>query len=165
MLVCAIFSMAILSSCGKSNKYMSNLDKDAQYVRGLGDQIMQSFDERDAETLKSLFCTGSKNYYDLDAEIQNAFSLYEGHSESYVVTGVDWGGTRSNGEYVNKHFTPQIKRIKTDKGKNYSIGFCVYSNYIYDENMVGIGVIALRDDSGTEIAGIGGYSREIIDLL
>jgi hypothetical protein len=41
--------------------------------------------------------------------------------------------------------------------QKYSIGFCVYSNYVYDENMVGIGVIALEDESGTEIAVIGGY--------
>jgi hypothetical protein len=113
-----LLSVIMLTSCGTSNKHMSNLQKNSQYVRGLSAQIIQSFDERDTETLKSLFCTGAKNYYDLDSEIQNAFASYEGHSESYVVTGVDWGGLMSNGEYVDKHFTPEIKKIKTDTGRN-----------------------------------------------
>ena len=151
--IVAILIMSIFL-CGCSTSNSSSL-------KHISDEIVRCFDEKDAEGLKSMFCRNSIVYYDIDSEIQNAFDLYEGESVSYkIYSNGGWSGGYDNGICVDKHSTPEIKYIKTNCGKEYTIGFCTYEIYESDAGRVGIGVIGLQDEEGNEIAVIGGYGWE-----
>ena len=153
--IVAILLMSIfLCGCSAPQKNSSSL-------KHISDEIVRCFDEKDAEGLKSMFCQNSIDYYDIDSEIQNAFDLYEGESVSYkIYSNGGWSGGYDNGICVDKHSTPEIKYIKTNCGKKYTIGFCTYEIYESDAGRVGIGVIGLQDEEGNEIAVIGGYGWE-----
>lgn len=134
----------------------AELEADNKYLDELGAEIVRCFDEKDVEGLKALFCTNEKNGNpELVSEIEYAFSLYEGKSQSFYVTEKSWAGGRRNGEYDDKHFTPEIKEIITDTGRTYSIGYLLYTVYDYDSSKIGINAIGLKDETGEEIAEIG----------
>ena len=148
--IVAILLMSIFL-CGCSTSNSSSL-------KHISDEIVRCFDEKDAEGLKNMFCRNSIVYYDIDSEIQNAFDLYEGQSVSYkIYSNGGWSGGYDNGICVDKHSTPEIRNIKTNCGKKYTIGYCTYEVYEKDAGRVGIGVIGLQDEEGNEIAVIGGY--------
>lgn len=50
-------------------------NEDAKYINEMSDEIVRCFDERNIEALKSMFCSGSQKYYDLDNEILNALDM------------------------------------------------------------------------------------------
>ncbi len=134
----------------------AELEADNKYLDELSAEIVRCFDEKDVEGLKALFCTNEKNGNpELVSEIEYAFSLYEGKSQSFYVTEKSWAGGRRNGEYDDKHFTPEIKEIITDTGRTYSIGYLLYTVYDYDSSKIGINAIGLKDETGEEIAEIG----------
>ena len=138
----------------------SSCNAEPSYIRVQSDEIIRCFDEKDAEGLKALFCQNSIDYYDIDSEIQNAFNLYEGQSVSHTLNFYGWSSGMQEGIWYDKHYTPEIRNIKTNCGKEYTIGFCVYEVYEKDEGKVGICVIALRDDNGNQLAAIGGFGWE-----
>lgn len=139
----------------------SGCNAEPSYIKVQSDEIIRCFDEKDAEGLKALFCQNSIDYYDIDSEIQNAFDLYEGQSVSYKMNSKGgWSGGMQEGIWYDKHYTPEIRNIKTNCGKEYTIGFCTYEIYESDAGKVGICVIALRDDNGNQLAAIGGFEWE-----
>lgn len=128
------------------------------YSYNLSAEIIRCFNEKDSEDLKSLFCTNTQNYYNIDREILTTFSFYNGISESYSVKNASrMGDGYKDGKMYVEHFSPKITNIVTDTGNIYSIGFTAYSVYDYDPGWVGIGVIALYDSEENVIAVIGGY--------
>ena len=149
MLICLNFSGCTMFSSKPS------------YLKTQSDEIVRCFDEKDAESLKNLFCTNSQNYYDLDTEIQNAFDLYDGKSESYKINAKGgWAGGYDDGVCVDRHNSPTIENIKTCEEKEYNISYCVYQIYKDDGGREGIGVIGLYDKEWNLLAGIGGYGWE-----
>lgn len=138
----------------------SGCNAEPSYIKVQSDEIIRCFDEKDAEGLKALFCQNSIDYYDIDSEIQNAFDLYEGQSVSHTLNLYGWSGGMQEGIWYDKHYTPEIRNIKTNCGKEYTIGFCTYEIYESDAGRVGIGVIGLQDEEGDVIAVIGGYGWE-----
>lgn len=138
----------------------SSCNAEPSYIKVQSDEIIRCFDEKDAEGLKALFCQNSIDYYDIDSEIQNAFDLYEGQSVSHTLNLYGWSGGMQEGIWYDKHYTPEIRNIKTNCGKEYTIGFCSYEIYESDAGRVGIGVIGLQDEEGDVIAVIGGYGWE-----
>ncbi len=91
----------------------------------------------------------------MDSQIEYAFSLYNGKSQSYYVTEKRWEGTIIDGTFYDKYFTPRIKNIVTDEGMTYSIYYLTYYIYEGDEGRIGITALGLMSDSQTELAGIG----------
>lgn len=119
------------------------------------DIIVKCFDEKDSETLKTLFSPQLNSVSDIDSKIETAFSLYNGKSQSYDYNRLSMaGGGTDNGVWIDKHFRPVIDNIKTDEGKTYSISFCEYTVYSEDETKVGIIYINLVDENGDLLARI-----------
>jgi hypothetical protein len=128
------------------------------YSYNLSAEIIRCFNEKDSEGLKSLFCTNTQNYYNMDSEILNTFNCYNGVSESYSVKYASRAGDAyKDGKMYDEHFRPKITNIVTDTGNIYSIEFTAYSVHDYDPGWVGIGVIVLYDSEENVIAVIGGY--------
>ena len=123
----AVFTV-VFTGCGSYKR----MNADAKYINEMSDEIVRCFDERDIEALKSMFCSGSQKYYDLDNEILNALDIYDSKSTSYIVSEKTSTGLRSDGKWVDQHYIPLIKNIETDSGKEFNIGFCVYK--IYEDN-------------------------------
>ncbi len=157
--ITVILISIVFSGCVTINNKPSN--NKPSYIRVQSDEIIRCFDEKDAEGLKALFCQNSIDYYDIDSEIQNAFDLYEGESVSYkIFSNGGCAGGMQDGIWYDKHYTPEIRYIKTNCGRGYAIGYCTYEVYEKDEGKVGICVIALRDDNGNQLAAIGGFEWE-----
>ncbi len=133
----------------------NEIEEDNKYLDELSAEIVRCFDEKDVEGLKVLFCAEEKNNLELDSQIENAFKLYEGKSQSFYVTDRSWAGGYRDGVYDDKHFTPRIREIITDTGRTYCIGYLVYTVYDYDSGKIGINGIGLKDETGEEIAEIG----------
>ena len=154
--ICIILITIICLNFSSCN-FSDNKDNDTKLINDQAKEIVRCFDEKDIDGLKSLFCQNTQDNYNLDEEIQDAFDLYEGKSESFNVNlQGGWAGGKDNGEWTDKHFTPQIENIKTDKKETYSIGYLVYYVYSSDPGRVGICALGLRNGNGEEIARIGG---------
>lgn len=151
-----IVCVTVFGGCDSYNRILPQ-SEDEKYINEMCDEIIRCFDEKDSESLKSMFCIGTQQYYDLDSEIQEAFSLYDGISTSYLISGKVSTGTKKDGKWSDQHYIPLIKNIKTTNGKEFNIGFCVYKIYDYNDDMVGIGVISLEDSDGNVLFAIGGY--------
>ncbi len=134
----------------------AELEADNKYLDELGAEIVRCFDEKDVEGLKALFCTNEKNGNpELVSEIEYAFSLYEGKSQSFNVTDKSCEGGYKDGVYYKKFFTPKIREIITDAGKTYHIELLVYTVYDNDKGKIGINALGLSDWTKNEIAEIG----------
>lgn len=147
-----------LSGCTIIHKVETAFDEiesDNDYVDNMCYEIVRCFDERDTTSLKDLFSLNICDEYDLDSQIEYAFSLYKGISESYYVTQKSWAGGYKDGIFYDKHFTPVIKEIVTDEGETYSINYLTYYIYEEDKGEIGITALGLVDESGKEIARIG----------
>ena len=153
-----LFVSLCLSGCGISQIFdetFEELDSDNLYVENMSQEIVRCFDEKDAESLKELFSYNIQDEYDLDSQIESAFDLYNGKSQSYYVTDKSWAGGISDGIFYDKHFTPKIKDIVTDEGMTYSIVYLTYYIYEEDERRIGITALGLMSDNQTELARIG----------
>lgn len=153
-----LFVSLCLSGCGISQIFdetFEELDSDNLYVENMSQEIVRCFDEKDAESLKELFSYNIQGEYDLDSQIESAFNLYNGKSQSYYVTEKSWEGSIRDGVFYDKHFTPKIKDIVTDEGMTYSIYYLTYYIYEEDERRIGITALGLMSDNQTELARIG----------
>ncbi len=123
------------------------------YVENISDTIVKCFDEKDIDTLKSLFCDSIKSKNNLDEQIEVAFEKYDGHSISYKVTDKGWKQESiEKGKCVKRNFTPEIENIVTDANNQYSIGFNVYQINERNPSREGVTIIVLSDSNGNEIA-------------
>lgn len=135
----------------------AELEEDNKYLDELGAEIVRCLDEKDAEGLKALFCANElESNTEIDSQIENAFSMYEGKSQSFYVTDKSWEGGRRDGVYIDKYFTPRIREIITDAGKTYYIKCLLYTVCDYDIGKIGISAIGLYDEcTDNKIARIG----------
>ncbi len=134
-----IVAFLCFSSCGTPkifDKTFEKLDPDNLYVENMSQEIVRCFDEKDAESLKELFSFDIQDEYDLDSQIEYAFSLYNGKYQSYYVTKKRWAGTIIDGTFYDKYFTPRIKNIVTDEGMTYYIYYLTYYIYERDEGRI-----------------------------
>ena len=133
----------------------NEIKEDNDYVKNMCNEIVRCFDERDASSLKDLFSINIRNEYDLDSQIENAFGMYKGKSQSFYIYDRSWEGGYRDGIFYDKHFTPTIKEIVTDEGETYSIGYLTYYIFEKDKGEIGITALGLVDEDGKEIARIG----------
>ena len=121
-------------------------------------EIIRCFDEEDAEGLKKLFCEHTQASSDIDKEIEEAFALYDGKSESFKFAyngGVS--GSWRDGKAVDEHISPNIEEITTDLDNVYLICYHEYLTYVKDEKCVGITYIRIFNEETDEMNQIGEY--------
>lgn len=142
ILICISFS----SCSGANNARKVSNEK--------SEEIVRCFDEKDIEGLKSLFCLNSQNNYNLDKEIEKAFSLYNGKSISYNLSYGGTAGGWDDGERIDEHITPSIRDIETSNGNIYNIYYTEYTIYKADSGRVGIIYMSLFDSEDNTLARI-----------
>lgn len=126
--VCLIVIIVIsfsFTSCNYVSGYRIAVD--------ISEEIMRCFDERDAESLKTLFFANDLPTSNLDKQIKEAFEFYDGPSVSYDLP-VDAGGGKSmdDGEMIEWHIAPVIENIETDGDITYLISchmYIIYNGY------------------------------------
>ncbi len=130
---------------------------ESAYAETIGEKIITSFDNKDAEKLSDLFCDEIKSKATLSQEIESAFLAYKGSSVSYNIT--DKGCVEESlreGRTVMKRYVPHIDNIVTDDGNEYYIGFSAFEICEYNSDKVGISILVLYDKNGNQLAIIGG---------
>ncbi len=155
-----IMSVTLLSSCiNLSNKppkeydpHNYEHDREIVYNQKTMKEILRCFDEGDVQGIKSMFSPDIQSKYDLESQIEKAFSLYEGKSLSYgeirdhgIVTAYT-----EDGYYTRKRIGAKMKGITTDTDKIYVIDFEKYVLYDEDEDKLGLYKVSLRTDNTAE---------------
>ncbi len=119
--------------------------------RQVGKDILYCFDNDDAEGLKALFCEATlSRTANIDAQIENAFELYEG--KSIDVGSINASSSKSirEGRTVKETASPLIPVYETDAGKEYVISATMTRVNKNHPDFVGVSVISLsiRNDDG-----------------
>lgn len=114
--------------------------------------VLKCFDERDKETLKSMFSEKAKSSYNLDKEIDIAMDFYEGKSVSRDRVHNDIGNSYSKKDENNmpichmyKSIRTTIRSIITDSNKEYMIEMIYILVNEEDEKSIGISGITISD--------------------
>lgn len=111
--------------------------------RQVGKDILYCFDNDDAEGLKALFCEATlSRTVNIDAEIENAFELYEG--KSIDVGSINAASTKSirDGKTVKETASPCVPVYETDTGKEYVLSATM--NIVNKNNPDFVGVSEIR---------------------
>lgn len=148
-----VLSLCFLGGCSDILKEYQSISEENELMMSRIDTIVNCFDEKNADELKQLLAPQLQRLPDIDQQIQTAFSMYNGKSQSYDYTRTAMaGGGRTDGVWVDKHFCPLIDNICTDTGDVYSIAFGEYTVYEKDASYIGITVITLLDANDELIA-------------
>ena len=121
-------------------------------ARRQGGEIIEYVVNKDKEGLKSMFSKYVTQNNDLDKEIDEFFEFIEGEIISYdEPDGDETGAVFSPNESKRiRELGGEIKNIKTDKGKTYSISFMAYYVYNPNKDKVGMYAIGVIDEDSWE---------------
>lgn len=133
-------------------------------------EILECFDNKDADTLINMFSEAVKAEYDLKNQIDTAFDIYGGHSVSYE--GFYDHGTYTyasdNGKCVEKSIGADMMNIKTDNDEIFVIGFkkCVVNDKKPDElGIEGISLFVPNHGALVTLAIIGPIDEQGLKIL
>lgn len=130
--------------------------------RDMSNKVIKALSEKDIAGLKSVMCAKTLEIVDIDAQIQEGLSFFEGKATMGKVKGEnivydgnhDYRTSVSEDEIVknNKPTRTSItvfnQNIETDASKIYKIEFYAYLLYTDDESRKGISQIILTSDDG-----------------
>ena len=123
----------------------SSYDAEAKYPGALtatkmSEDIIKYFENKDIESLKSMFCQTIQDTHNLDGQIAGAFEFIDGEIISYDEPKGSRGGGEITAEdgWVEMALRGRIENIITDTERKYRIIFHSYAIYKEDENKVGI---------------------------
>ena len=111
-------------------------------------KMLKALSENDKETIKSMFSKKVKKRKELDKEIDKAMEFFEGKVLEYY-SGVSGGDELEvdNGKTTYFSLSIQIKSIKTDANKTYSIYGLYYVVNDDDPDSIGLRYISIYDDT------------------
>lgn len=127
----------------------------------MAEDILTYLDNKDRDSIKALFAPRIANDYDLDAQIDKIFEIYDGTSISYEIgTCGEKSKHIKDGKYLYLRFDCQIKNIQTDNGKIFRIS--IIRCLVDDDNTdnIGLNKIYLKNAEGVNIAPIGEVSED-----
>lgn len=142
---------------GSIESYYYELDKTEELLSSL----IVYFDDKDKESIKSLFASQTRQDYDIDSQIDKVFEIYDGKSVSYDIdAGSEQGKKIDDGKYVYVRYDGAIKNIITNNKKSFEIWIsrCVVNDD--NEDMIGLNRITLCDGNGKRLAPIGEFGEE-----
>lgn len=114
--------VSFLTSCFSSNSQEKESFPTGATAKALAIDIFDCFFKEDEEKLKSYFSPYIQNTYDIDSQIEEAFTFIDGEILSYdEPKGEATGSHVENGEWVKRTLSGKIKNIKTDKEQTYEI--------------------------------------------
>lgn len=125
------------------------------------EEVLNYFDQKDKNALISLFAPNIARDYDLDAQIDKVFEIYDSTSKSYeVYPGGEMAGSVNDGRYYYWSMYSRLKNLQTNNGKSFEIFIirCVVDDE--EPGNVGLKKIYLAKEDGTNIAGIGEFDED-----
>lgn len=127
----------------------------------MAEDIITYLDNKDRDSIKALFAPQIAQEYDLDAQIDKIFEIYDGASTSYEVETCGEGGKHiKDGMFLNLEFDCAVKSIQTNNDKIFRIS--IIRCLVDDKNpdMIGLNKVFLCRADGTNIAPIGKVSKD-----
>ncbi len=150
-IVIVVTFLVLLNACNTSFFQRNSSEKKTQdfISQEQSNQIIQCFEVNDSQKLQSIFSNKIMSTHNIDKEFDNATDFILGTIISYdnpVGTGRMSVHTTDNG--VQKEIlSGYISNIKTNQDKTYYIKFYSYNVNKDDENMVGVSLIEIFDES------------------
>ena len=142
---------------GSIESYNYELDKTEELLSSL----IVYFDNKDKESIKSLFASQTRQDYDIDSQIDKVFEIYDGESVSYDIdTGSEQGKKIDDGKYVYVRYDGAVKNIITNNKKSFEIWISRCAVNDDNEDMIGLNQITLCDENGKRLAPIGEFGEE-----
>jgi len=135
------------------NREITTIEDELEYnsedtLKGRCAKMLKALSENDKETIKSMFSKKVKKRKELDKEIDKAMEFFEGKVLEYY-SGVSGGDELEvdNGKTTYFSLSIQIKSIKTDANKTYSIYGLYYVVNDDDPDSIGLRYISIYDDT------------------
>lgn len=147
-LVLTVILLINLSACNKDDDYKAPHE---QYNE-IGKTIITCFENKDTETLISLFSENMKANHDLENEIECAFDLLDSEIVEYgeIHSSVGGGDIREEG-YIKREGGGTIEDIITESGTKYIIEFKIRDIDKDNEENVGVmNIWIINQDIGEE---------------
>ena len=142
---------------GSIESYHYELDKTEELLS----LLIVYFDNKDKESIKSLFASQTRKDYDIDSQIDKVFEIYDGISVSYDIdTGGEQGKKIDDGKYVYVRYDGAIKNIITNNQKSFMIRISRCAVNDDNTDMIGLNQITLCDENGKRLAPIGEFGEE-----
>ena len=155
IIIISFISLLSLTSCEKllENREITTIEDELEYnsedtLKGRCAKMLKALSENDKETIKSMFSKKVKKRKELDKEIDKATEFFEGKVLEYYydVSGGDEMDV-DNGKTTFFSLSIQIKSIKTDANKTYSIYGLYYVVNDKDPDSIGLRYISIYDDT------------------
>lgn len=114
------------------------------------DIIVNCIKENDANTLEEMFCSYIRDNHKLVEEIEGAFEFIDGKivSEGDKHYLDETGGSIENGKIVSSRIQPEIRNLKTNSDKEYTITFNEYLINTEKPDYTGITRITITNEMG-----------------
>ena len=157
ILIISFITLLSITSCETyPASYTTTIDKELEYnlddnLKSRCAKMLKALSENDKETIKSMFSKKVKKRKELDKEIDKAMVFFEGKVLEYY-SGVSGGDELEvdNGKTTYFSLSIQIKSIKTDANKTYSIYGLYYVINDKDPDSIGLRYINIYDTTGKD---------------
>ena len=154
ILIVSFITLISMTSCVEFSKpHATTIDEELEYnlddnLKSRCAKMLKALSENDKDTVKSMFSKKVKKRKELDKEIDKAMEFFEGKVLEYY-SGVSGGDELEvdNGKTTYFSLSIQIKSIKTDANKTYSIYGLYYVVNDDDPDSIGLRYISIYDDT------------------
>ena len=157
ILIVSFITLISMTSCVEFSKpHATTIDEELEYnlddnLKRRCAKMLKALSENDKDTVKSMFSKKVKKRKELDSEIDKAMEFFEGKVLEYnsSVSGGDEVSV-DNGKITFFTLSIQIKSIKTDANKTYSIYGLYYVINDKDPDSIGLRYINIYDTTGKD---------------
>ena len=122
-----VIAIVCVAGCGlkahNNDSHYINAEQEGNDSEKMLYEILQCFNDKDADRLKGMFAPDIKDKYDIDGQINYAFKMYNGESvyDGEVRNGGIASSTIKDGIYIEKTVDAVLNGIKTDQEETFRI--------------------------------------------
>lgn len=151
MVIVLILTVIILSSCRLIENINNYKPKKRIYIDNMGNEIIRCINEKDKQSLSSLFCDKVKNTDYLNRQIDFFFDYIDKQGGLFIDDSGKWvdgggHGAYSGGRRVIDRTSCNYDKDITIGNKKYLLSFSEYSILLGHKEYEGITNITFRDD-------------------
>ncbi len=154
ILICSIF--LFLQGCSfiqyRLNLLELEVNRAKKYELELTNDVLNCFNEKDTDALKTLLCAKTQDLTDIDEQIQACFDLFKGKVISFEDNLMGYEGESvESGHTTRLERAWKIKDIVTDEDKEYEIYIYTYVINEKDKDKEGISDLTVTCSDGKEV--------------
>lgn len=122
-----VIAIVCVAGCGlkahNNDSHYINAEQEGNDSEKMLYEILQCFNDKDADRLKGMFAPDIKDKYDIDGQINYAFKMYNGESvyDGEVRNGGIASSTIKDGIYIEKTVDAVLNGIKTNQEETFRI--------------------------------------------